>query len=432
LYRKLGERPDDNLTPLEHNRHQLIAKYLYDANGMCKRMINLNADYVVGEGWEVRSENKELLNLFDSFWKHPVNNLVLNLHSFVKEFAIFGEQVWKMFTNEQTGLCEIGYFEPTVIDKVVQTSNPLLVDYLEYGSNPVKVLVGVKWNSMPGSIENSDPVMSVESGDTFFMKGNSFLSTPRGRSDLIGIFELSDLYSQFIYSRCDRSLLSNNIIHDFTIEGGTDTECDEFAKAHAPMRPNQMMVHNERVKYKVESPNMRAQDAHFDDTTVKNFILGSQGFPDFFYGSGGDTNRATAMEMHEPVIRMLKTRQNIFRCMLNFVLEYVRFQARARGRLTNEAAAAKFWIEVPEISYRDMQRSGLTMMYLAQSLAIAIENEWISGKQAAELYAAVASGFGPNIEPNPNAPDKPEKKEPGPPPQPGTTLKVAKGTGGTQ
>jgi len=52
-----------------------------------------------------------------------------------------------------------------------------------------------------------------------------------------------------------------------------------------------------------------------------------------------------------------------------------------------------------------MQRSGLTMMYLAQSLAIAAENRWLTPAAAAEVYAKVASGFGPDIGPNPDAPD---------------------------
>lgn len=399
-YRSLTTTSND-LDPMSHQRHQEIARYLYDSNPMCKRLVNMQAEYVVSEGWKVRSDNEELEDLLLAFWEHPSHNLDLNLVNFAKEVSIFGEQCYKLFTNEFSGLSELGYVDPMLVTKVMHGPNPLVVDKVTvgHGTNE-KVYDCAKFAYYPAASANGKPLTTVE-GDTFFFKNNSFVCAARGRSDFIGVFELLDLYGQFIYSRCDRSILANNVVHDITVEGAGPAEIKQVEKDIGPITPNKMLAHNEKLKYEVKTPNLRAEDASFDDKTIRNFILGSFGFPEHFFGSGGDVNRATAMEMHEPVVRMLKTRQRLFKNQFNRILTYQKIKAKERGRLSDQANSAPFFIEFPEISYRDMQRSGLTMMYLAQSLALATDKQWLTDRQASELYAQVASGFGPDINPNP-------------------------------
>lgn len=403
LYRKLGSKTDHDLTPIEHEKHQKIAKYLYDTNPVCKRMVNMQAEYVVGEGWKVQSEDKELEDLLLKFWHNPVHDLDRNLIEFVKELAIFGEQCYRMFVNQYNGACEIGYIDPTLIASVKLAENPLLVDTVFIrtpGSTEPMPLEGVKTSQLPAMSKEGSP-LEVVSGDTFFFKINGLLTATRGRSDYITIFDLADLYDQFIFSRADRSIIGNNVVHDITVENGSPTDCDEWAKKFSNIYPNRAVAHNEKIKYEIKNPNLRAEDASFDDRTICNYILGSWGFPEHFYGSGGSTNRATAMEMHEPVVRKLKTRQLMVKAMLHRQLDFVIYQARAAGYYKGKGA--EYEIVFPEVSYKDMQRSGLTMMYLAQSLAIAVENQWITQMSAAEIYAKVASGFGPDIPPNPDA-----------------------------
>jgi hypothetical protein len=431
LYRRLGSKERD-LSPVSHSRQQEIAAYLFDANPMCKRLVKMQAEYIVSEGWTVRSDDTELEDFLLSFWNHPVNNIDMNLIDFAREFSIFGEQCYQIFVEEFTGSCQIGYIDPTTITAVVHTRNPLLVDYVmvkgQNGTEDHK-LDGVKFVYGQRSSMNAKPSLSV-SGDTFFFKNNAFICSTRGRSDYIGVFEVLDLYNTFIFSRCDRSILANNVVHDVTIEGASEQDAKDFVRKNTPIVPNMMFAHNEQIKYDVKSPNLRAEDASFEDKTIRNYLLGSFGFPEHFFGSGGDTNRATAMEMHEPVVRMLKNKQRIFANQFRRVIEFVKYHAKIRGLLTDKAYYSKYEIEYPEVSYRDMQRSGLTMMYLAQSLAIAVERSWLTDRDAAELYSSVASGFGPNIDPNPDLKDSKAAGLPDEEPDnPGTVFKMKK-TGG--
>jgi len=406
----LGSKRD--LTPYAQSKALEVAYFLYERNPMAKRLINMTSEYLVAEGIRIKAEEKEIQQFLDDFWsENDLHNLNLQ---FIKELGLWGEQCYRLYPNDSSGRCKLGYIDPGNIE-IVQL-NP--ENCLEISNIFIKNKEGDPTAVPP--VKKLDALQDgiIYTGDTFFFKINSVISASRGRSDLLAPADYLDLVSQFVFSRGERSIFGNAWMWDVLCEGMDQTQIEEFAKKQGVPEPGAARYHNEKVKWSAVAPDLKAHDASFDGRLLKTFCLGSLGYPEHFFGEGGDVNRATALEMHEPVTKMLTARQQFVSGMFTKILKFVIAWGKAKGSLkpgVNEA----FQLFFPEISGKDMQRSGLTMLYLAQSLSIAVKANWITGADAARVYAQVASSFGPNVDPvenpkpakdqSPTAPDKPVK-----------------------
>ena len=193
-------------------------------------------------------------------------------------------------------------------------------------------------------------------------------------------------------------MFGNAFMWDIKVDNATQEECEKIAAKIGVPRPGSARVHNEKVTYQAVAPDLKAHDASYDGKLLKTFCLGSQGFPEHFFGEGGDVNKATAVEMHEPVVKMLTSRQRFISGMWTKIHDFAIDKGVAYKSLRPNINR-KYEFYFPELSTTDMQKAGLTMLYLAQSLAMAVKNGWISGEKAAKVYTGVASTFGPNIEP---------------------------------
>jgi hypothetical protein len=386
-----------DLAPYNHELAQKIAYYLFERNPLAKRLIEMTAEYIISEGVKVKAEDQELQQFLDDFWK--INDLENRLWEYTKELGLWGEQCYQAFVNQVNGRTRLGYHTPGRIKGVVlDPENVLQIQRIVLNND--KTLAPV----VPLELGQDG---SFFAGDTFFFKINSVISSSRGRSDLFAGADYLDMSSQFVFSRGERSIFGNAWFWDVLVEGATKEDCEKFAKTLKLPNPGSARVHNEKMKWTAVTPDFKAHDASYDAKLLKNFCLGSMGFPGHFFGDSGDTNRATALEMHEPVVKRLTTRQR-FTCGIWTKIHDFAIDKGIAFKSLKPDINRNYQFYYPEISASDMQRSGLTMLYLAQSLAMAVKAGWISGESAAKVYAGVASSFGPNVEPQKKVKPQPD------------------------
>ena len=386
---------DRDLTPMMQERAQAIAYYLYETNPMAKRLVNMTAEYVVSEGIKVKSEDNEIQDFLADFWSE--NKLDALLLHFVTEYGLWGEQCYRLLVNDMNGRTKIGYIDPGRIQEVELDPD----NCLQIASITLKSEGNINGEPLP-PVKKLDLAEdgSFYTGDTLFYRANSVLRATRGRSDILAAADYLDLYSEFVFSRGERSIFGNVWMWDVQCEGMDQKELEEFVRNHPPPKPGALRAHNEKVTWGAVAPDLKAHDASYDARLIKAFNLGAIGYPEHFYGEAGDVNRATATEMNEPVIKMLTSRQRAVKFILTDLCDFALDKGRAKGLIKpKKEAKPDFHLYFPELSSKDMQKSGLTMQYLAQSLAIAEDAGWITKEGAARLYAQVASTFGPNIEP---------------------------------
>lgn len=399
-WRRLTGNADRDLSPLTHERMLKIAYYLYETDPFGKRIIELPRDYLTAEGVSFEADDERVQEVLQKFWDDPINQMDLKLNQKVLELGLWGEQCYSVFVNQANGHVRLGYLDPGLIDKVeLDRDNVEVVKRIKLKRNPGEA---DKWLSVINVDENPRSLTyGYRMGESFYFRINAVTTASRGRSDLLALADYLDLYNQFIFNRGERAAFGNAWIWDVTLEGMTAEQIKEWLREHPVPKPGSLRAHNERVKWEAVAPDLKAHDASYDSRMIKNYVLGGAGFPEHFFAEGGETTRATAAEMGEPVIKHLTARQKFVKAMLVEILEFVLDQAMLAGTLPREIDRT-FDLHFPEISSKDLGKMGTVLLQTAQALLIAQQQGWVDHDNAANLFCAVASGMGPEVEPAEN------------------------------
>ena len=83
--------------------------------------------------------------------------------------------------------------------------------------------------------------------------------------------------------------------------------------------PGTVRVHNEGETWQAISPTLQAQDAGAGARLFRNHALSGLGWPEHWFGGGGDVNRATAAEMGDPAFKTLLARRREWTAILEEV-----------------------------------------------------------------------------------------------------------------
>lgn len=127
-------------------------------------------------------------------------------------------------------------------------------------------------------------------------------------------------------------------------------------------------------------------------------LLVGAGLPEMWlFGVGEDANRASAYEMGDPPMRMLRARQNyVSLSMIVPILRYQIAEAIENGRLSQDVDQ-DFTLDVPEISSRDMKKIADTLESVGRTLSAAT-GTFLSRETATEMFAFVASQVGMDVD----------------------------------
>jgi hypothetical protein len=134
---------------------------------------------------------------------------------------------------------------------------------------------------------------------------------------------------------------------------------------------------------------LRAQDFNEAARTIKNMNLAGAGFPEHWFAEGGNVNRATALEMGGPSLKMLLERQGYVAFMLRALLDYVLDQAVAAGTLA-ETESRRFWVQMPELSVQDMAKAAEALERVGTTAVELRRAGLIDDETAQRMIAAVA------------------------------------------
>jgi len=379
--------PTRDMMPTMHARMQQVAYYLYLVNPLAHRIVEHTKNYVIGDGVEVKAESAAAQRVLDAFWQDPVNQLDVMLPEIVKELTIFGEQCWLAAVNPVNGRVRLGYLDPAEIEAVEWGEIGLEVggENLTAVSRPVAVWR--KSSRFEGGTEkdarrfrivrvDEDPESETYgrlAGECFYFAINKARTASRGVSDLFAIGDYLDGYDKMLFGLIDRVGFANAFIWDVLLKGATEEQIQDWLKDQRAPRPGSVRAHNENVEWKAVSPMLRAQDFNEAARTIKNMNLAGAGFPEHWFAEGGNVNRATALEMGGPSLKMLLERQGYVAFMLRGLLDYVIDQAVAAGTLA-ENESRRFWVQMPEMSVQDLakaaealERVGTTAMELRRA-----------------------------------------------------------------
>lgn len=407
LYRRISDEKSD-LNPVLLEKQREISAYLYDVNPTAKRIINMTRDFVVGDGWELRSNNKLVQNVLDTFWKDPRNKWHVKLGDRVRDLGIFGEWCFSV-TRQDNGNILLGWIDPSRIEQVVTYADPdtginndevfteIVLKQRLTDPKPRRLKI-IRYDEKVGEVVGilpSDGDRYV--GECFFFSINRMTRATRGRSDLFCVADWLDQHDKFLFNRAERSALANAWFVDVTLDGFNDDQVRDFAmKNGRPPKAGGMRFHNEKVSYDTVAPNMQASDASNEEKMLRTPIRTGAGLPEhWLFGSGEDANRASAYEMSDPPIRMMSMRQREVKNFINDMASFVVTLADSAGMLVGVKDEEKtFDVIAPEISKRDTQKASTTLQTATMSLVVAEQNGYISNESACRMFLFLAGELG--------------------------------------
>ena len=406
-WRRLSGDTARDLAPVTQARMREIAAYLWQANLLANRLIELPLAFLLAEGVKLQVKDAAAQAALDAFWRDPINQMDLKLAKRVRELALFGEQCYPAFTNTVSGAVRLGYLDPALIQAViVDPDNPeqpiAVVTVKDAGGRErrYRVIVNGPDDELFGQAARALR-QGCADGECFYFAVNALSSGVRGRSDLLAQADWLDAYDDFLFGEHDRTKYQRAFIWDVELTGATDEQIKARATDYPPPSPNTVRLHNESEKWSAVSPDIQSGDTVATARLMRNHILGGAGVPEHWFGGGGDVNRAVGAEMAEPTFKLFAMRQREIKHILEEIGRYVlRQQALARGARNFDLTKPEFRVDAvfPEMIAKDTTRYAAALQQVVAAAAIAVDKGYLGRATAVRIIASVASRLGVDID----------------------------------
>lgn len=420
-WRRLTGDLNRDLLPLTQDRMIEIAYWLWETNPLAGWLVEIAMAFIIAEGLPYEAKNEDVKAVLDDFWYDPLNRMDLYLPKHIRELLIFGELMLPVFTSEQTGKVRLGYIDPARIQVVYtdpENAKIVIGVQLKAGmqvlqqdlSTPSPVQTGtmrkgkVYKTILPHGAED---ILSEEAqiarkgftdGQCFYFSINNVSNSPRGRSDYLRVADWLDGYEQFLYDYADKWPLMNVFAWDMTVNGGDQNEIDKQAKTFTK-KAGSLFAHNEKVTLDAKAPKLEALEASEGARLFRNHILGAMGYPEHWFGGGGQVNRATATEMDTPTYKMLTEKQRNVKYILESICGFVIQSARdARYLKVSDEDAAGISFITPELAQKDIAKNSTALQQITASLVSAVSSEFIDVGTARTIFAATVGFLGVEID----------------------------------
>lgn len=395
------ERRD--LSPLSKARMREIAYYLWRANPLGNRTVELPLAYLLAEGIKLVVEDEDAQGWLDAFWRDPINKMGTNLPKMMRELAMYGEQCWPAFVNEISGAVRLGYLDPGMIAKVVRDPDngrqPIGVVTKRDARNRIRkyrVIVNGNDEELFSARTREIRANDFPDGECFYFTVND-LQNGDGHSDLLPLSDWIDGYDQFLFGELERVLSSRAFVWDVTLKGATQDDVNARAGKITPPKPGSVRVHNDSEEWSSVAPDLKASDSTEIGRLFRNHVLGGGSLPEHWYGGGGDVNRSTGDSMSEPTFKIFSMRQQVIKAILEEIGTYVvRHRLLAVAGKEPDPADTAYHVkaEFPEMVARDTTRYAAALQQVVAAVVGALDHGLVTEELAVRLIQSVATRLG--------------------------------------
>jgi len=392
---------------MTQDRMQRLAHYQWETNLLANRLIELPVAYLLAGGVRLTIDDDDAQKVLNRHWDDGLNAWDLKLPKRARELALFGEQCFPCFRDENTGFVRLGYLDPALIQTVVmdpenreQPIGVVTKRDKKGETRRYRIIVNVPESAFATGTQQIRETFT--DGECFFYRVNDLSSTTRGRSDLLAQIDWLDAYDQFLFGELDGAAFRRAFVWDVTLTGASPDEVTDRAKKITAPKPGSVRVHNENEAWDAKAPDLQAADSAAGARLFRNQVLGGATLPEHWYGGGGDVNRSTGESMSEPTEKVLLMRQRTLGHMLTDIGRYVvRSEWGALDReLTDDEAdrlgsLAAAW---PEMTNKDITKYAAALLQIVSGIAGLLQEGLVTRETALRLVTAVAERLGVEID----------------------------------
>lgn len=401
----LGKYNDRDLLPMQQDRMQKLAEFLWQSNLLANRLVELPLAYLLAEGVTLQCQNADGQKLLDAFWHDPINNFPLKLEARVRALALLGEQCYTCHVNAGSGFVRLGYLDPRRIAQVVMDpDNPEqpigVVTKADGVGKYYKYRVVVLGDDQDLFSQGTAALRESQftDGECLLFQVNKFPNGSRGRSDLLGQMDWLDAYDSFLFGEIDRIDFLKRFVWDVTLDGADEDTVNKFQKSFKAPAANSVFVHNDSVTLEAKNPSLQASDTSESARLLRMHVMGGGTMPEHWFGGGGTVNRATASEMGEPTFKVYSARQNLLKLMLQQMGSYVLMKSAVVNPAELMQPDYKVVAKFPELANKDITKFASALQTVATTVGMLLAEHLISRERGLKLVADVAARFGQEID----------------------------------
>lgn len=408
-YRRLTQARRD-LPVVEQARMIEWAVYLYQHNPLARRLIEIQRDWVLGEGISLECEDHTIRSVILGHWNDSVNDWAVKGGQRFIDLRLFGEACWTVAVTPGTGTVRLSVVDPSRIRAVVRDAEQIdeadhVVLNAAYVGGPEQKYKVIRENFETGRLEGAEnDDTGTWDGSCFYFAINKVATQSRGISDLFALIDYIDGADQFLWSQLERAKLQNAQIFDVAVEGGpTDVDNEEKRiRSKNPTRPGTINVHTKTVTWQLLSPDLKSQDNATLAQSILRWVLGGLGIPESWFGTEHPP-RGNGDAQQDPANKRLTAIQQHWKSVINYVLRYQYEQAQNKGITLPElsrSAIMPWVVEAPDMQVKDLAKLGAMINQMVVALNEAEAAEYISKDSARRTYLQMMSLFGTDTDPN--------------------------------
>lgn len=334
----------DSSTVLEHYNDALEA---WRKNPIAWRIIAITSDYLVGDGIQVTSPNRNLNRFINQFWFHPKNRLDLKLPDMCDELSRSGDLFVILFRNPADGMSYLRFTTKDRIKKIETAPNDWETElaFVEYGENPGDERV---WLSA------ANPAAASSEAIMLHYAINRPIGALLGEGDLTPMIPWLMRYSRMLEDRVKLNWAIRSFLWMVTVPANKVREkMDQYRN---PPEAGSIIIKDESERWEVYAPTLHASDASKDLQAVRQMVDAGSGYPPHWRGESGDANLATASAMQGPTERHLVKRQQYFKYIIQDILYHAyerKTQLGLAQRLGSDDYSKLFIMQMPDVSRVD-------------------------------------------------------------------------------
>lgn len=423
-----------NLPRLTQEQTLNLAHYFYAGNPLGRRIVDIMAEYCIGDGLKYEAADEKVKRILDLHWTDPTNSWAVNQFERTRELGLTGELIIPAYVNPSDGHVTLGHIDPLLVDTIVEDpENGMkpyavvlrkqprenfrrvykIIDLAETDpDSPVYGrLVGLPQDDTEQDqwrvpFKRGDLIQPRESafekfnvlhanikaqfsGQCFFFKVNSPMGASRGWSDLLHNLDWIDAHDKFLFAEVEKAIESAKYVLDTTITGADQATLNKYRIALQMRKPMENFVHNEAITNQFMNPNLQLEDASILAGALKNHILAGAGMPPIWF-SESMTARASAPEMTEPSFKHIRIRQRyiasamakIFRYVIDMAAVYGTLRSDSRLSTDNQLRSTAFFLKLPDVSAKDQRALSVSIANFSRALNDALEGGFMIPEQA--------------------------------------------------
>ena len=274
----------------------------YARNPLANSIVQFTTQFVVGDGFNLSTQNKEVEQILQAFIDNPDNAIREYERLAVNDLQVDGELLVQLFT--QNGETVIAPRRPWELrDITTERGFFRRIESFHF------VRHETEGDAPTGAQETVDEPIPAD--QMLFIAINRHSYELRGRPELYRLLPWLRADTEWLSDRARQSKWRNALLWIVKVAGNPSAVGAILQQWRKPPAPGSAYVSSDKVTVEAATNSANAGDATNDGRAIRLMSVMGARLPEYFFGDGSMTNLATATKQELPALTKFETFQQI-------------------------------------------------------------------------------------------------------------------------